>query len=87
MKINFIPKTILGKWSVGLIIFLLLVLVMPQIRLPAFGPLAAVCGVVSFFTGMIAVIRQKERSISVIISTVIGFLATLFVIAEILFPH
>lgn len=45
------------------------------------------CGVSSFITGLIAIIRKKERSVLVYISTFIGFLFTLFLIAEVAFPH
>lgn len=103
MKMNFVPKTILGKWSVGLIIFfviffttLLLLIASGErggvsfffnLKLAISGLLAAVCAIFSFFIGMIAIIRQRERSIFVYIASGMGFFIFLFVISEILFPH
>ena len=44
-------------------------------------------GVLAFFSGLLAIIRKKERSILVFASTLIGSLMLLFLIGEILFPH
>jgi len=103
MKINFIPRTILGKWSIGLIIFFFLSFATLQLfivygerggvgffsnlKLAISALFAGVCSILSFFTGIAAVIRRKERSILVFFATGIGFLVLLFVLGEILFPH
>ena len=98
------PKTKLGKWSVGLIIafFLLLatgvtvVSVFKQeggktffdnlwISIPMLG--AGASAIAAFITGIIAVIKQKERSILVILGALIGLLVLWFVVGEILVPH
>lgn len=44
-------------------------------------------GVLAFFIGLLAIIREKERSIYVFASTLVGSLMVLFVIGEIVFPH
>lgn len=44
-------------------------------------------GVLAFFSGLLAIIRDKERSIFVFASTLIGSLMVLFLIGEIVFPH
>ena len=44
-------------------------------------------GISSFITGLLAIIRQKERTILVYVSTVIGTFLIVFLIGEILFPH
>lgn len=44
-------------------------------------------GVLAFFSGLLAIIREKERSIFVIASTLVGSLMVLFLIGEIVFPH
>ena len=44
-------------------------------------------GISAFITGLVAIIRHKERGVLVFISTVIGALLILFLFAEILFPH
>jgi hypothetical protein len=44
-------------------------------------------GISSFITGLLAILRQKERAILVYVSTVIGAFFIVFLISEILFPH
>jgi len=101
--IYFNPKTKLGRWSVilitaffiGLSIFYLLVASGMRGGETFFSniPLAinwitiAILGISSFFTGIISIIKSKERSILVFISTIIGFLILFFVLGEFLFPH
>ena len=51
------------------------------------GILAGAFGVASFVFGLIAIIRQRERSVLVYLTVVIGALVTLFIGAEIIFPH
>lgn len=43
--------------------------------------------ILAFAFGIISIIRKKERSPLVYISTILGFLLILFLIAEIVFPH
>jgi len=49
--------------------------------------IAGISGISAFFTGIIGVIKSRERSIIVFISTVVGFFALLFLLGELLFPH
>jgi hypothetical protein len=44
-------------------------------------------GVSALVTGLIAIIKQKERGLLVYASTLVGALLTLFLIAEVAFPH
>lgn len=44
-------------------------------------------GIAAFIIGMISIIRQKERAFLVYLSTVIGALLILFLIAEIFSDH
>ena len=46
-----------------------------------------VSGISAFITGLIAIVRQKERAPLVYVATIIGALLLLFLIGEILFPH
>ena len=109
MKLIFIPKTTLGRWSVGLVvvmpIFLYIgmslvsfyesipagktiphdIIARPGIALPMLT--GFVSGIVAFFTGIIGIIRKKDYSVLIFLSTAIGFLALLWCLAEILFPH
>lgn len=97
------PKTKLGKLSVRLIItfFLLLglfyILVAsgqrggatffsnPVLAFTGLGMAAA--GISAFFTGVVGIIKEKERSVLAFLSTIMGLFILLFVLAEILFPH
>lgn len=44
-------------------------------------------GLAGFVTGLIAIIKKKERAVLVFVSTIIGAGLTIFIIAEFLFPH
>ena len=49
--------------------------------------IAAMFGVSSLFTGVIAIIKKKDRAIPVFISTLIGLFILVFWLGEILSPH
>jgi hypothetical protein len=99
----FIPTTVLGKWSVGLLIIFFLLFVLLQLLvflgqrggntltdnlfLAILGILMAISGIAAFFTGIISIIKSKERSILVFLATIIGFLILFFVAGEIMVPH
>jgi hypothetical protein len=103
MKIGIIPKTTLGKWSVGLvgglIIFFALLLLMVAIgqrggetffsnlALAIPGMLAALSGIAGFFTGIVSIIKSKDHSLLVLLSTGIGLVVLIFCLGEFLFPH
>ncbi len=44
-------------------------------------------GILAFVAGVLAIIKKKERSVLVYISTLIGTLHILFLSGEVLFPH
>ena len=44
-------------------------------------------GISSFITGLLAIIKQKEKAFLVYVSSIIGGLLILFLVGEILFPH
>ena len=46
-----------------------------------------VAGISAFITGLLAIIRHKERALLVYVSSSIGALLVLFLTGEILFPH
>lgn len=97
------PKTILGQWSVKLIV-LFLVFLLVGFAVIASGQrggeyffsnllisipmvLAGICGLVSFFTGLISIVKNKERGILVFVSTLVGLFVLFFISGEILSPH
>jgi len=57
----------------------------PSLSLFMLSGMAA--GVLAFFSGLLAIIREKERSIFVFASTLVGSLMLLFLVGEIVFPH
>lgn len=104
------PKTLLGKWSIRLIVAMPILFVIgasltnslyrnvpagnsilediagrPALALTMLA--GSVSGTAAFVTGIIAIIRQKERSPLVYIATAIGTLLVLFLIGEVVFPH
>jgi hypothetical protein len=103
MKITFTPKTSLGKWSIGLILafFIFLIIFFILIELGERGgetifsnlkllipfSLAVISAIASFFTGIMGIFKKKEKSVLVFLSTILGFLILLWILAEILFPH
>ena len=85
--VSFLPKTVLGKWSVALIVTFFLSLAVFHFclrgsdaeKLIALG-ITAVAGIAAFVTGIIGVIKSKEGAILVFLSTVIGFLVLMFIL-------
>jgi len=103
MRVSILPKTPLGKWSIGLIIAFIVFIVAFQL-LVASGQrggktffsnlvltipilLAGTSGVFAFLTGLIGVIRNRERSIFVFLAMLIGLFVLLFWLGEVIFPH
>lgn len=101
-KLNLLPKTILGKVSVGLIILFFLILALfflfialgqrggqgffDNLYLVIPGVLMAISGIAAFFTGIIGIIK-KDYSVLLFFSTIIGFLVLFQVFIEIIFSH
>jgi len=109
MKMNFLAKSNLGKWSIGLIVIVPIlfyigvsfvgfyesvpagetipqdIIARPGVALPMLAGLFS--GIAAFICGIIGIIRKKDYSVFVFISTVLGFFVLLWIIAEILFPH
>ena len=57
----------------------------PGVALPMLAGFAA--GITAFFCGINGILKKKDHSLLVFISTVLGFLVLLWVLAEIVFPH
>ena len=89
MRISILPKTLLGRWSVGLAIAFILVVVFNilsqqrinfesgSVALRIFFIALCITGIGSLVTGLISIIKSKERSILVFLAEVVG-LFTLF---------
>ena len=103
MRVAILPKSGPGKCSTGLLAAFVVLLAVFQLLVASgqrggetfFSNLAltipmliaGLCGAIAFFTGLIAVIRNKERSILVFLAILVGFFILLFSIGEFLFPH
>ena len=61
------------------------IMVRPGVALPMLA--GFICGIAAFFTGIIGIIRKKDHSVFVFLSTAMGFLVLLWCLAEVLFPH
>lgn len=92
------PKTRLGKWSVGLNIFFLILIttsifLVKVLRILSFDdhwwdltvPVAFSVDMIAFFTGIRAVRKNKERSVLVFLSIFIGLGVIFFIIFHSLF--
>lgn len=44
-------------------------------------------GIIAFLTGIVGIIKKKDRSVLVFLSTALGFLMLLWCLTEIIFPH
>jgi hypothetical protein len=100
---NLIPKKKLGKYSIIFItnFFLFLGLFFLLVKLGETGGetffsnlkltipmlIASFSAITAFITGTINIIKNKEINILSILSTILGFLITIWWITEILFSH
>ena len=103
MRVSYKANTTLGIWSVRLlVVFFLFLLIFyalvasgqrggdtffsnPVLTVPIL--IAGLSAVGAFFTGIICIVRNRERAVSVFLSTAIGFFVLLYGLAEIIFPH
>jgi len=49
--------------------------------------IAGACGTAALVTGLVSIIRNKERAILVFLAVVAGVFALFFLLGELLFPH
>ena len=96
MRISILPKSPLGKWSVGLGIPTLLLFTYPLLarigRVASFiaayfNMVLIISGITALIIGLIATIKNKERSILVFLAILLGLFDLIFVLGEFLFPH
>jgi hypothetical protein len=88
------PRTSLGKWAGGLMVAFLVFLIAvilgrnllgiqpgtPSIVIVGIG--MAITGLATFVTAVVSLFKFKDRSFVVILATILGFLATLIFILE-----
>jgi tellurite resistance protein TehA-like permease len=102
MKSTLLPTTTLGKWSIGLVIvfFLFFVVFLIEAKSGLLGGdtwtwdwpaipilLAGVSAVSALVTGIIGIVKSRERSVLVFMSAALGLFVLFFVLGEFLVPH
>jgi uncharacterized membrane protein YfcA len=98
MKLNFMPKTRSGKWSVGLNTFFLIIIaascvLVLMLKILNFNdhwwdvtvPVAFLIEMIALYTGIRAVRKNKERSVLIFFSIFMGIATILFVLLHSLF--
>jgi hypothetical protein len=98
MRITILPKTSLGRWSAWLAVAWILFLVLSMfvaesglVKLPLSGraldlAMLGVTGgisIASFVTGLISIIKSRERSILVFLALVVALLIVAMAIVEV----
>ena len=99
MKVKFLPKSTLGKWTTGLTLsglFLLAFMIVfaeifEIINLDTVITVSAILAIVMLITpcvtGTIAIVKKKDRSVTVFLSAAIGFFTVAFLIAARFIPE
>jgi hypothetical protein len=95
MRITILPKSVLGWWSIGLVVAYILFFVLSEVILGpgtdynmplAYALTIVATGIVAaaFVTGLISVIKSKERSILVFVAMAIGLYSLIGGVASLL---
>ena len=82
-RISVVPTTLLGRWAVGLAAAFF-VLVVIGIVVPRGGALAVACGLTSGVVALVAIVRERERALTVFAALAPLAFAVGFVIAELI---
>lgn len=93
MKMQLYAKTTVGKWAAILTLTFIVLMAIKlsalsmSIRVPLPNPFLAVIGFIGFLLGIISIVKNKDRSILILLAILIGLLILLWTAAEIVFPH
>ena len=99
MRITILPKTPLGRWSVGIAVAVILLVLLNillgpntlnvlgfssgSIELRIFFVALCIFGMGSLLTGLISIIKSKERSILVFLALVVGLISLGIIVSSI----
>jgi hypothetical protein len=98
-RISILPKSSLGRWSVGLAAAFILLLILfavltgmggepgPFVLIFIVNVVIGISFLAAFIAGLISIIKSKERSILVLLAVALGFCALLFYLGEFLCTH
>jgi len=100
IRVSILPKTSLGRWSVGpaaavILVIVLNILLGPKacnvlefnsgsIELKIFFVAHCIFGMGSLLTGLISIIKSKERSILVFLALVVGLISLVIIVSSII---
>ena len=96
LQIGILPKSSLGKWSVGLAAAFILLSILFAVLTGLGGepgPFAlifivnvviGISSIAAFITGLVSIIKSKERSVLVFLAVLLGFCALLFYLGSFL---
>jgi hypothetical protein len=103
MRVDIVPKTLSGKWSVGLVgafflfIFIFAMLVVSgqrggetffsNLSLTVPMLIAAASGIAALVTGIVGVLKSRERAVLVYFAIFVGLIVLLWGLAEVISPH
>lgn len=82
-RIAILPTTILGRWAVGLAVAFF-PLVLATAVVPRAALLGFVCGLAGGVTALVAIIRDRERGVTVFAALIPLAIAVLFLFAELI---
>lgn len=103
MRVQFKPQTELGKRSAWLLVALAVFMGVfrinvllghrggdtffsnPSLAIPIL--LAGISGIAAFITGLISIVRKKERSIAVYLAVAVGLIVLIVALAQIISSH
>jgi len=93
MRITILPKTNPGRWSVGLAVTFILVIVFNilsqkrinfepgSVAIRIFFIALCITGIGSLVTGLIGIINSKERSLLTFLALLVGLFTLLFIVS------
>jgi hypothetical protein len=87
MRITILPKTPLARWSVGLVIVIIVLFtVVPEVvsrplEIAASSGFACLAGA-ALVTGLFSIIKNRERSVLVFLSAAIGLFALIVAVGQ-----
>jgi hypothetical protein len=88
MRFVFLPKTTLGKCSIGLsILFIIFILLKIQGSMPMPTFAIAVFGIAGFIIAIIAIFKKEDKAILNLLPLLVGLVILLWIAAELMFPH
>lgn len=88
MRFTFLPKSLTGKWGLGLgTVFIIFICMKIQGWMPLPTFFIAALGLTGFVLSILAVFRNRDKAILNMIPLLAGLIIIIWFTAELLFPH